>query len=251
MARKLVASVGRMGGVNFRDDVITVQQLLNQVPVNEGGPKPLLVVDGVCGSKTVKAIQLFQVKQIGWSGAYGRVDPNGPTHNRLNKYDKSGGGKPHIPSMHHIQFYIRRIGVNTSFKPVSRELIFQVSNMPGGPNSAYYWLQLPGQIMTNWRSVGTPIYTQFFTNVPRTIYELNCKATYYSRRVSGKVSSKMELYLRGLVEIGSIENEPEDNRLPYYMKKKLPHHLIGPNGMIGPGSNDVSTSITGLFQLIE
>ena len=167
MARKLNASVGRMGGVNYRDDVITVQQLLNQVPINEGGPKPPLVVDGICGSKTVKAIQLFQVKQIGWSGADGRVDPNGPTHTRLNTYDKSGGGMPNYPGMRHIQFYIRRIGFNTSFKPVARELIFEIRSMPYGKDRSYYWLQLPGQIMPNWTFMSTSTFTLFQTNVPR------------------------------------------------------------------------------------
>ncbi len=248
MARKLVASVGRMGGVNYRDDVITVQQLLNKVPVNEGGPTPPLVVDGICGSRTVKAIQLFQVKQIGWSGADGRVDPNGPTHTRLNTYDKSGGGGPGQPGWPRIQFGIRRIGFNTSFKPVARELIFEVVSWPGRFDKAYYWLQLPGQRMQGW-GYGTPTYTLFYTNMPRSIYELTGPAKYHSRRVSGKVSSQMELYLRGLVRIGSLESEPENKNWPYYMSKKLQHHLIGPNGMIGPGSNDVSTSITGLFQI--
>jgi hypothetical protein len=243
MARTLTASVGRMGGINYRKDVITVQQLLNRVPVTEGGPKPPLVVDGLCGSKTVKAIQLFQVKQIGWSGADGRVDPNGPTHTRLNTYDKPGGGKPNYPGLPFVIFYIRRLGSKTSFRPVSRELIFEVTEVPRGFYKAYYWLQLPGHIMSGWENTGTSTYTRFHTNVPRKIYELTCPAIYHSHRVSGKVSSHMELYLRGLVRIGSLQSGAHEI-------DKLPHHLIGPNGMIGPGPNDVSTSVSGLFQLI-
>lgn len=87
MARTISNSVGRMGGKNAPQDVVTVQQLLNQVPVGEGGPVPGLDVDGLCGTKTTTAIQKFQLKHFGWSGADGRVDPNGPTLAKLNTYD--------------------------------------------------------------------------------------------------------------------------------------------------------------------
>jgi hypothetical protein len=40
MAKSIAASVGRMGGVNHPDDVKTVQQLLNKVPAQSGGPAP-------------------------------------------------------------------------------------------------------------------------------------------------------------------------------------------------------------------
>ena len=235
MARKLNASVGRMGGVNYRDDVITVQQLLNQVPITSGGPSPPLNVDGICGSKTINAIQVFQVKQFGWSMADGRVDPNGATHTRLNTFDKSSGDRPHYPGLHYISFYIRRLGTKTSFKPVARELIFEVCHVRFARERAYYWLQLPGRIMPGWTEHGGDwrSYRRFHTNLPRTIYGLSCPAAYHSSRISGKVSSHMDLYLKGLVQ---IEN--------------LPHHLIGPNGMIGPGNNDVNTAISGLFQVI-
>ena len=231
MARKLNASVGRMGGVNYRDDVITVQQLLNQVPITSGGPSPPLKVDGICGSKTINAIQVFQVKQLGWSMADGRVDPNGATHTRLNTFDKSSGDSPEYPGLRYISFYIRRLGTKTSFKPVATELFFEVCNVRAAKERAYYWLQLPGRIMPSWRAHGDWSYRRFFTNTPRAIHDLTCPAAYHSSRISGKVSSHMDLYLHGPVQ---IEN--------------LPHHLIGPNGMIGPGNNDVNTAINGLFQ---
>jgi len=88
MARQISASVGRMGGKNRRPDVLTVQDLLNRVPPHQGGPVPPLVVDGLCGSKTIKAIQKFQLHHFGWRGADGRVDPNGQTHTKLNEYDR-------------------------------------------------------------------------------------------------------------------------------------------------------------------
>lgn len=86
----LTASVGRMGGVNRPDDVTKVQRLLNRVPVTEGGPKVPLAVDGICGPKTINAIQTFQLRHFGWKGADGRVDPHGPTLAKLDEYNVPG-----------------------------------------------------------------------------------------------------------------------------------------------------------------
>ncbi len=86
----LTASVGRMGGVNRPDDVTKVQKLLNKVPLTEGGPKVPLAVDGICGQKTIGAIQRFQLHHFGWKGADGRVDPYGPTIAKLDEYNVPG-----------------------------------------------------------------------------------------------------------------------------------------------------------------
>ena len=87
MARTISASVGRMGGVNRPPDVKTVQELLNQVPVSDGGPRTPLIENGLCGQDTIDAIQKFQLHHFGWRGADGRVDPGGPTLRKLNEYD--------------------------------------------------------------------------------------------------------------------------------------------------------------------
>ena len=93
MAFTLTASVGRMGGLNRTDDVRKVQIALNKVPATSGGPpKPLETTTGVCGPKTIEAIQLFQIKHFGWCGADGRVDVNGVTHQKLNEFDGPVGG---------------------------------------------------------------------------------------------------------------------------------------------------------------
>ena len=47
---------------NIRDDVKTVQRLLNRFPPLEGGPLPKLVPDGYVGPLTDKAIGHFQAK---------------------------------------------------------------------------------------------------------------------------------------------------------------------------------------------
>ena len=84
MERSIEKSVG-INGHNMAPDVITVQELLDDVPPAEGGPNPLLKVDGKCGPKTKAAIQQFQLKHFGWKLADGRVDPDGPTLATLNE----------------------------------------------------------------------------------------------------------------------------------------------------------------------
>ena len=77
------ASVG-MGGKNVAADVTKIQDALNRIPAGQGNPVPPLTVDGACGDKTKNAIQLFQIKHFGWSGADGRVDPGGQTLAKIN-----------------------------------------------------------------------------------------------------------------------------------------------------------------------
>ena len=79
----ITASVG-MGAVNNADDVSTVQELLNVVPPDQGGPVPPLAVDGLIGPNTIKAINKFQIKQLGFQD--GRVDPGKDTIKRLNEF---------------------------------------------------------------------------------------------------------------------------------------------------------------------
>lgn len=87
MARSISASVGA-GGTNRKDDSMTVQDLLNQVPVDKGGPDPLLAVDGLPWQKTIAAIRQFQKVRLNMKFPDGRVDPNGPTLAELNTFDE-------------------------------------------------------------------------------------------------------------------------------------------------------------------
>jgi hypothetical protein len=94
VSRTLVASVGRLGGVNRPADVLNVQELLNQVPVGAGGPRIFLNPDMQCGSKTIEAIQKFQLFHFGWKGADGRVDPDGQTLRKLNQFEHGRRPRP-------------------------------------------------------------------------------------------------------------------------------------------------------------
>lgn len=87
MARSISASVGS-GGVNRKDDSATVQELLNQVPPDRGGPVPPLVVDGLPWQKTQAAIRQFQRVHVGFRWPDGRVDPGGRTLAGLNEFDE-------------------------------------------------------------------------------------------------------------------------------------------------------------------
>jgi len=69
------SSVGE-GGRNLRDDVRTVQLLLNMHDAQITGP---LVPDGVCGAATVELIQHFQQGVIGGKDASGIITPEGTT----------------------------------------------------------------------------------------------------------------------------------------------------------------------------
>ena len=84
--------------LNIPDDVRTVQRLLNRFPTIEGGPIPKLVVDGIIGPLTDKAIGHFQAK---WKivSKYSKqpdhiVDPGGKTIDRLKKGPTGKTGMP-------------------------------------------------------------------------------------------------------------------------------------------------------------
>lgn len=78
------ASVGNLGR-NLPVDTTTIQQALNRVPAGQGGANPALVIDGLCGSKTINAIKVFQLKHFGWKGSDGLVEPLKQTIAKLNE----------------------------------------------------------------------------------------------------------------------------------------------------------------------
>ena len=161
MSRSISASVGRMGGKNLPDDVITVQQLLDQVPLSQGGPMPLLEVDGLCGPKTINAIQRFQLHHFGWAGADGRVDTAGPTLAKLNEFDSLSTRVPG-PVPITMQTVMRcPHGGRVLAAPVVARTVLTTSDtfLIGGcllptPCIRVIWSGPPGRSLTT-RSVGT------------------------------------------------------------------------------------------------
>lgn len=93
MAKTISESVG-FACKNRPADVETIQRLLNNVPVGQGGPNPKLGVDGAYGSRTENALQAFQLAQFGWKGADRKVFPGGETLAALNRFDTTGPAPP-------------------------------------------------------------------------------------------------------------------------------------------------------------
>lgn len=79
---------------NRPPDVRIVQQLLNGVPVDKGGPIPPLAVDGLCYGKSLAAIYAFQKKGCGFKWPDRRIDPGGRTWNGLTQYSQPPSQPP-------------------------------------------------------------------------------------------------------------------------------------------------------------
>lgn len=116
--RTIAGSVGQ-GGKNAKPDVVTVQELLNKVPLGEGGPEAPLKVDGLAWSKTIAAIRRFQSVNLGHKWPDGRVDPQGKTFTRLNDYDQPAPAPQPPPPSQHYQHIV----------PGKKVIIGQPSNM--------------------------------------------------------------------------------------------------------------------------
>src|SRR5262245_50227504 len=88
----IIRSVGRSGGKNDKDDVVTIQILLNRVGPANFGPANPLKTDGLCGDNTQDAIDHFQEKHH--LGSDGRVDPGGGILTKINALIKPGMPPP-------------------------------------------------------------------------------------------------------------------------------------------------------------
>src|SRR5437588_2387359 len=89
---RISASVGQ-GGVNRRQDVVTVQTLLN---LNLGHLTPLrpLAISGHADPATIAAIEEFQRRVVGTASPDGRVDPGGRTLAQLGAVEPSPAVTP-------------------------------------------------------------------------------------------------------------------------------------------------------------
>src|SRR5437016_12580330 len=88
---RISASVGQ-GGVNRRQDVVTVQTLLN---LNLGHLTPLrpLAISGHADPATIAAVEEFQRRAVGTASPDGREDPGGRTRAQLGGVGASTAGR--------------------------------------------------------------------------------------------------------------------------------------------------------------
>jgi hypothetical protein len=160
MAFTLTGSVGRMGGLNRTEDVRKVQNALNKVPQTQGGPAKRLEPDGTCGNKTIEAIQIFQIKHFGWSGADGRVDVDGVTHRKLNEFDGPiyvPGGGTETGTLTTDEFKMRLDTGPGDVKFSLEEWRFLVTDEANGISAVYRLHKLPDIKGTTTRPWGSPL----------------------------------------------------------------------------------------------
>lgn len=87
---ELSASVGE-GGRNQNKDVLNVQQRLNSISSDDGGPYQPLAEDGICGPKTKWAIKHFQQRYWQELLGDGRIDPGKVTWKKLVTLSDAAG----------------------------------------------------------------------------------------------------------------------------------------------------------------
>jgi putative peptidoglycan binding protein len=156
---------------NLYDDVVTIQQLLNDIAPASGGANPPLKVDGICGPKTKNAIQTFQLQHFGWKLADARVDPGGATLAKMNALA--------VPDYESLAFRMRRFQDDSRSVPASEAQIFHVQYLEFGLRNAIYSFALSSF------SVKLAAYPMSFfkggwnvltTRKPMGIRRLGCKA---------------------------------------------------------------------------
>lgn len=162
MSRRVIQhSVGE-NGHNEWLDVRTVQELLLFAPILEGGPVTL-VVDGICGPKTRKAIHDFQFRHFGWKGADGRVDPGKQTLLKLKDYEKQHGV---------FNFTICRLEYSPLPEPRKANTPDKFYLIEGGANSTIYCWTPQGkpkpETIEIMRAQSSRQRVSFVTSEPRT-----------------------------------------------------------------------------------
>lgn len=257
MARTISATVG-LKATNRNADVLTIQDMLNRVPVDQGRPKPILKLDGLCGNKTKTAIQKFQLHHFGWSGADGRVDPDGQTLVKLNDLQPSQPAPPHTvppkpPIVRHTHFMLIQPGTIGTPMDDPGDFFFRVmagsNDDASSPRSfhineiALYWLGKPGlaprRVKTFLRTGRVPASLLQVKSPGLTLQELNCPANFSTREIGGgKLSSSMTLFFK-----------PTGPNSRTGAKVKMHRHLSEPPPKnVGPG---VSYHHPGEFQFIR
>jgi len=163
--RTISATVGRASRNDLRD-VVTVQELLNNVSPGEGGPAPKLVVDGLCGPKTQHAIQTFQLKHFGFSGADGRVEPGKQTLAKLNEINERqnpslppGGPAPKAQTLF-TSFSFQQPGKAGTVMSEDSDFFFKVNGFNQDDQSQneqrIFWLGAPQGFV----AAGRPVFEQ-------------------------------------------------------------------------------------------
>lgn len=195
MPRSISAPVG-IGSPNRADDVRTIQELVNKVPLDQGGlpDDKKLVVDGICGPKTQDAISKFQLKHFGWKGADGKIEPGKQTLAKLNDFDKPIPSAPVVPPKPKPtskQFILQFVNKGNFIGVFAKDRFLQVTLVPT-QERAIYWLGTgprPSPVPTQFE--GAP--TLMKTGREHIVDELGGTAIYKSKSDGKSAQSEMVL----------------------------------------------------------
>ena len=141
--------------------------------------------------------------------------------------------EPELPST--IRFVIHRMGSETTIMGRDDQLFFHLTDMDNGL-IGIYWLQPSGRPMTTLSPPAKFVSpsSSLTTKARHPVNKLEGPAVYGSRQSGGQLSS---LFAIGLPSGG--------------VQCSMPHHLIGPGGLIAAGTGDVSTAVTGDLRFIK
>jgi len=166
---------------NHQADVSVVQDLLDIVPVAQGGPHALLKVDGIMGPKTLHAIREFQHRGCGFHWPDGRVDPGGKTIQHLQEKAASYGETGFWIS----RFELRDLAVPRTSQ--TDDTFYEIGGERSGRRGVY-WFAPPGFRLANpdlilMRLEGRIGESQRFTSMtPRSIAGFQTRQALHSER---------------------------------------------------------------------
>jgi hypothetical protein len=254
MARTISATVG-LNAPNRHDDVVTIQEMLNNISPAQGGPTPLLVVDGLCGKKTKAAIHKFQLQHFGWPGADSRIEPGKQTLAKLNELQPVAPVPPvpPPPAPQHTHFVFRQPGrAGTTMKEevdFFMEVTAGVNDDSSQPDTfkivevGLFWLGPPNghRMITakpEFRSGGgVPVTFHRMARPGVKLLDLDCPATYITRGTNtGGVTSQLILFM--------TVTAPGQRTGPTL---RMLRHLMDPR----PNSSGVSQVRAGQFQFVR
>jgi hypothetical protein len=196
--RTLLSSVG-LRGVNRRDDVRTVQELLNLVPHSAGGPMVKLAVDGLVGKKTNGAIEKLQATNWGWRRVTTRVDPNSPTWKLLLTYDQPAPATkaipvkpPDPPKVLGTRFIIQIAAkAGQQLDANADNFYFQIMNQSDQSQQALYFfgnVDVPPPNPTPWSITNPAIVT---TPMPLGVADWAGTAIFYEKQERGAMRTEI------------------------------------------------------------
>ncbi len=194
--RSIRASVG-LNGYNHREDVRTVQELLNLVPHSEGGPLVKLATDGICGRKTNGAIEKLQAHEWGWARVDTRVDPIGPTWKLLLTYDKPATPamappRPAPPRIVGTRFIVMMaVKPSAMINPNGENFYFQVIDERNQSQQATYHfgnVNTPPPVPTVW-SISIPAVVT--TPMPLGAADWAGTAVFYEKQIEGAMRTEL------------------------------------------------------------